>query len=310
LPNDLGLKKLAVKAQKLTHSRIDHSTMSTLDLVFDGKSYAVPKKSVRRLIRHRNVAEAATYAVQTSVPRDVFRAFVRSLKTESEVQVTKGNAVSLWLLANEFFLSDLADECARFSAPVDQFASLCERVSTLERQLSVPSLLHKIDDAIETHEEELESLRVALESLRAAVGGEIDLLKSGIERPAPKLSAATESPCNSDSNDSEGFPLRKAPRKTKSLSDSDTADESISSQDEVPVSRSTLGKPTAVELRSQDGPKPWSKDKPLEGITVRSRGARAQGRERGPRPTDRHPAGARAGVIRPDPGLGRRYFSD
>jgi hypothetical protein len=85
---------------------------------------------------HLALLEAKTYEVQSSVPVEVFEAFASSLKTQTKISVTPGNAVSLCILAKEFCLSKLSAECATFSVPVDQFVGLCERVSQLERRIN------------------------------------------------------------------------------------------------------------------------------------------------------------------------------
>jgi hypothetical protein len=69
-------------------------------------------------------------------PIEVFEAFVGWLKTQTKISVTKGNAVSVWFLAKEFFLSEVAAECSTFSVHVDQFVIRSERVSEMERQIS------------------------------------------------------------------------------------------------------------------------------------------------------------------------------
>jgi hypothetical protein len=114
---------------------IDHFPMATLDLVFDGKPFPVPKKSVFELLDHQELFKVKSYSVQSSVPVEVFEAFVDSLKTQTKISVTQENAVSMWFLAKEFFLSEVADECATFSVHVDQFSQLFERVSKVERQI-------------------------------------------------------------------------------------------------------------------------------------------------------------------------------
>jgi hypothetical protein len=110
--------------------------MSTLNLVFDGKTYAITKKSVFEFLEHRDLFHATSYAVQSAVPLVLFELFVDSLKTQKKISATKENAASLLLLANEFCLPEVAAECATFSVSVDQFSSLCERVSELERQIA------------------------------------------------------------------------------------------------------------------------------------------------------------------------------
>jgi hypothetical protein len=68
---------------------IDHFPMAMLDLVFDGKTFPVPKKSVLQLIGHRELFAATSYAVQSSVPVEVFEAFVDSLKRQTKISVTQ-----------------------------------------------------------------------------------------------------------------------------------------------------------------------------------------------------------------------------
>jgi hypothetical protein len=151
--------------------------MATLDLLFGGKSFPVPKPCVLDLLKqHQELFQATTYAVQSSVAGDTFDQFVDSLKTQRKITVTQANAVPLWFLSKEFFVGDLAAECATFSVPVDQFGSLSERVSELERKSS-PSVSNRparIEDEIEkieSLEEGLESLRLAVEKLRELKGG-------------------------------------------------------------------------------------------------------------------------------------------
>jgi hypothetical protein len=51
--------------------------MSKLDLIFQGKPFPVPRKSVFELFEHHpELCEAKSYAVQSSVPLEVFEAFV------------------------------------------------------------------------------------------------------------------------------------------------------------------------------------------------------------------------------------------
>jgi hypothetical protein len=145
--------------------------MTTLDLLFDGKAFAVPKKSLVEFLDHCGLLEASSYAVQSSVAVDVFERFVASLKTQSKIAVTKGNAVSLWSLATEFFLSDVAAECATFSVSVDQFARLSDRVSKLERQ--VASFSNPPGDA----------LRLAFEALKTSLESELSQLRTQRSQP-------------------------------------------------------------------------------------------------------------------------------
>jgi hypothetical protein len=115
--------------------------MATIDLLFDGKTFPVPNSSVAALVEHKKLSKATNYAVHSSVPAEVFEAFVHSVKNQTKISITPGNAVSLWLLAKEFFLLDVTEECASVPVSVEHFAPLSERVSKLERQISFASSL-------------------------------------------------------------------------------------------------------------------------------------------------------------------------
>jgi hypothetical protein len=106
--------------------------MTTLDLIFDGNTFPVPKRYVIDLLEHRGLFAATSYAVESSVPLELFEAFVDSLKTQAKITVTQGNAVSLWFLAKEFSFPDLKSECATFSVSVDHLSKLSERFSEME----------------------------------------------------------------------------------------------------------------------------------------------------------------------------------
>jgi hypothetical protein len=167
--------------------------MSTLDLVFDGKTFPVLKKTVFELLEHQELFHAASYRVQSSVPPSDFEAFVGSLKTQTKITVTKGNAVSLSFLAKEFFLSDLSALCATFSVPVDQFLSLYERVLELERQMSASfsNRPDEIGDQIESQEQGLENLRLAVEKLQTSVERGLTT-PTAAPKPSPFLSPKSQ----------------------------------------------------------------------------------------------------------------------
>jgi hypothetical protein len=132
---------------------------SELELRFHGKAYAVPKKFVVDLLDQRNMSASTSYAVESSVPVEIFEAFVGSLQTQRKVSVTKENAASLSFLAKEFFLSELLSECS-----FDLLMTLRERVSVLERQTQ-QSVSCEVEDRLETQEEGLESLISRFEKL-------------------------------------------------------------------------------------------------------------------------------------------------
>jgi hypothetical protein len=166
--------------------------MATLDLLFDGKAFPVPKKSVLQLLGHHELFEAKTYAVQSSVPRDIFELFASSLKTQSKISVTKENAASLSFLAKEFLLPDLAAQCAVFYVPLDPIASLSERVAKLELQLSALSNPpgQKIEEMIEAQDRLLERLRMEVERQRESIDRTVGVAVSrvdGLEREIQNL---------------------------------------------------------------------------------------------------------------------------
>jgi phosphatidate phosphatase PAH1 len=158
-----------------------HSPMSTLDLLFDGKFYTVPKKHVFELFdRHQAMLEAKSYVVRSSAPVHVFEAFVDSLKRQTKISVTNENAVALSLLAKEFFLPELETECGTFSVSVNHFSSLADRVSQLEGRIC------SLSNPWARFEEEIQSQKRGLETLRLEVD-ELKSLKKSITQDANQL---------------------------------------------------------------------------------------------------------------------------
>jgi hypothetical protein len=85
---------------------------SELELEFGRKSYRVPKRFIVDFLERRSLFAATSYPVQSSVPVEVFEAFVSSLQTQRTVSATKENARHLSALASEFCLSDLMSQCS------------------------------------------------------------------------------------------------------------------------------------------------------------------------------------------------------
>jgi hypothetical protein len=168
------------------------SPRATFSLFFDGKSFAVPKKSLFELFeQRRDLFETTSYAAQSSVPLGIFETFVESLSAQRKISATKENAVSLLLLAREFFLPELATECATFSVPVDQFSILSDRVCQLELLVSSfsnpPS---NIAHEVEYQERGLESLRFEVEAQRGSFQSRaavLVLMVDELERDFQKL---------------------------------------------------------------------------------------------------------------------------
>jgi hypothetical protein len=154
--------------------------MSEFALLFEGKAYPVQRNSVSELLQHQQATpDATTYAVRSSVPVSVFESFAASLNTDATLSVTKETAVPLSLLAREFFLRDLQSRCGSFSVSVDDFSSLCERVSELEHRSSSSAL----SQAIESQEEGLENIRLAVERLKRLIEAPAISAADGARQP-------------------------------------------------------------------------------------------------------------------------------
>jgi hypothetical protein len=181
----LGFFRVVVKLGQLA--------MATIDLVFQGKPYTVPKKAVYTLLnQNRELANATAYSVQSSVPPEVFAKFADSLRDHSKISVTKDNAVYLLLLANEFCLSELAATCAAVSVSVHHFCNLSERVSRLERSSS-----NRLQEAFRAQERGLEILRLEVDKVRSPVPVPSDEVKKTIEKLKSDLEQLKNS-CRSD----------------------------------------------------------------------------------------------------------------
>jgi hypothetical protein len=83
------------------------------NLDFHEQRFTVPRISLFNLFEHqRDLFDATSYNVQSSVSVEIFKMFVNALKTGTKVPVTKENSVSISLLAKEFWLEDLLAECS------------------------------------------------------------------------------------------------------------------------------------------------------------------------------------------------------
>jgi hypothetical protein len=106
----------------------------TLDFMFGGKSYTVPKKRTTDLAnRQPELRDAKRSAVQSVVSQPIFEA-VDSMKALAKISVAPENASPLMLLANEFCLSELASKCATVSGELDcpKVANILTRSAQLE----------------------------------------------------------------------------------------------------------------------------------------------------------------------------------
>jgi hypothetical protein len=171
---------MTVKAVNFIES---HSSM-TIDLVFGGKAYPVPKTCLAEFLQHRrSLVDAKSYSVQSSIPVVVFGLFVNSLKTQTKMPITADNAVPLFLLAKEFSLASILAECSTFPVPIAQFCGLSERFSRLERQMSSLSKpLRQLEDELGSQDRGLEALRSALGRLDRDLGDQVNQLKRDVEQ--------------------------------------------------------------------------------------------------------------------------------
>jgi uncharacterized coiled-coil protein SlyX len=166
-----------------------HFSMSTIELVFNDNSWPVPWKSIFELLNHhRELLDVGSYSVRSSVPLDDFQVFLDSLTSQQKPTVTEQNAVSLSLLAKEFFLADLESECGLFPVSADQFSTLSARVADLERQLaSFSKSTRKLDARIECQEEGLENIRFDVRKLKKSLRkSERPRVPPPSDQPTPK----------------------------------------------------------------------------------------------------------------------------
>jgi hypothetical protein len=124
----------------------------TFELLFQGKRFPVPKRSVLEfLFARRDLLDTKSYKVESLVSFEVFEKFVGSLQNQTKILVTKENVKSLLLLAKEFCFEELQSECLKvLPAPI---SSLSERLS-------------KFGEQIESQETRLETLCDEIEKLK------------------------------------------------------------------------------------------------------------------------------------------------
>jgi uncharacterized coiled-coil protein SlyX len=122
------------------------------DIDFQGTKFAVPNDNLINLFEHqRGLIDATGYKVQSPVPLDIFRVFVKALETGGKVPVTKENASAISLLAREFWLEELVSECSAVmsTSPAALITALSERIGKLESQVSAyRSTITKLSDRV------------------------------------------------------------------------------------------------------------------------------------------------------------------
>jgi PHD/YefM family antitoxin component YafN of YafNO toxin-antitoxin module len=170
----------------------------SFNLDFHGTQFTVPKLNLFNLFEHqRDLFDATSYEVQSSVPLGIFELFVKALGTGEKVSVTKENAGAVSLLAKEFWLDDLLSECSalQMASLPELVAALSERISKLEHQLSSHplALLAELKESVADHERQLTILDRRISGLDPNLMTELTALKSGsvapISTPSPLGSA-------------------------------------------------------------------------------------------------------------------------
>jgi hypothetical protein len=112
----------------------------------------------------RDLWDATSYEVRSAVPAFIFADFVDSLRKQSKPTVSKQNADSLSLLAEEFAFADLRAECEAFAQ--NPLTAHDDRITALERQvLAMQSHLTRLDDVFFCHERELARLSGLIEGI-------------------------------------------------------------------------------------------------------------------------------------------------
>jgi uncharacterized coiled-coil protein SlyX len=162
--------------------------MKKFNLDFHGTRFAVPKGHLINLFEHhRDLIDATSYEVESSVPLDIFEVFVNSLETGTKVTVTKENAGAISVLAKEFYLDELLSECSslQIASVPELIATLSDRITKLELQISSQPLaiVAELKESITNHERQLESLDFRISGLEPNLRTELRELKS--RSPAP-----------------------------------------------------------------------------------------------------------------------------
>jgi archaellum component FlaC len=118
--------------------------------------------------------------VQSPVPIEVFRVFVKALETGTKVPVTRENAASVSLLVAEFWFDDIPTARSATSSP-EFITALSEQISSLEHQMSSqPLAVAELKESIANHDRQLEGLRFAIETKPARLQTQIDELRHSV----------------------------------------------------------------------------------------------------------------------------------
>jgi hypothetical protein len=147
--------------------------MTKFELRFHGKQFAIPKVHLFNFFDHHpDLMGSTSYAVQSSVPLDVFQAFVTAVTTGAKIPLTRANADSLSLLAREFSLEHLLSEGRAFQplGTPEFISDLSDRLCRLENQVfsECKTILPELQAAIENHDRQLEHLRSTFSALQSS----------------------------------------------------------------------------------------------------------------------------------------------
>jgi uncharacterized coiled-coil protein SlyX len=203
------------RAQECTRRADDRlfQMATCIALDFHGTRFTVPKSSLFNLFEHqRNLFDATTYEVQSSVPLGIFELFVKALETCTKVPLTKENAGAISLLAKEFWLGDLLSECSalEIASTPERIAALSERISKLEDQMSSQLLaIAELKGSIVDDERHLKRLDCRIPGLEPNLKTELKELKPG--SPAPQATPTPVPPISPSKSLKEvEFPLNEA----------------------------------------------------------------------------------------------------
>jgi hypothetical protein len=142
-----------------------HASAARFELSCKGEPFYIPKCSLISFFdAHPDLFVFKSYTVHSTVPIDVFREFISSLASDTDIAITADYRGPIALLAAEFCFADLSAECAKLAQnPVSGLESRLAKLEALVL-LMVPS------GRLEAQEEQLEAVCSSLAQLTTSVG--------------------------------------------------------------------------------------------------------------------------------------------
>jgi hypothetical protein len=152
-------------------------------LLFHGIEFTIPKGNLIDFFEHRpELITTECYEVQSSVPLEIFEAFVKTLETGENISVTDENADPISLLAKEFCLDELLSKCtaiqAASAAELTRISS--ESVSQTDNQTSSRffDVAQELRESITTLNQQLDDLRSHISELE----GNLAIMRADLEK--------------------------------------------------------------------------------------------------------------------------------